>query len=131
MLLLLVSADEFETERNKLRQMGVKALMECKTKIGASEEDFQAAIKKELPTSKKGFCMLECVFNKANIMKDGKLSVDGALKTMEPALSKNADMNRKARRILQACNKEVGKGANDQCDTAKMVAECFKREASK
>lgn len=106
-------------------------MTECKDKVGASAEDVQALTNKQLPTSEKGFCMIECIFTNGGIMKDGKLDVQNTLKVLEPALSKNPDVKKKTTAALETCEKEVGAGGANGCETAKLLAECFKKEAKK
>lgn len=106
-------------------------LKECKTKVGASDEDIQKLANKQIPTSKEGLCMLECGFNGAGIMKNGKFDVENTLKALNPALSKNEAMKKKVTQSLHACEKEIGNGGADRCQTAKLLAQCFQKEAKK
>ncbi|GJQ69676.1 putative odorant binding protein [Trypoxylus dichotomus] len=127
--LLSTQADDYEAEKQKLRQKGLDILAQCKDKVGASPQDLQAVKNKQLPTSKEGFCMIECVFTNGNVMKNGKLNVEGTLQTLNPALSKNPAMKKKVTHVLRTCEKEVGEGSSDKCETAKLIAQCFKKES--
>nr|AZK90215.1 odorant binding protein 11 [Holotrichia oblita] len=126
MPLLCIGADD--PDKEKLREAAKTIMYDCKDKVSASDADVQSLLDKTLPTTKEGACLLECIFTTSKVMKDGTLDKDATLKTLESVLKKDKDKEAKMTQVLDACQKEIGKGTDDKCQTAKMIAECLQKQ---
>lgn len=109
-------------------QQKVHGMMEeCQKSTRASDVDVQAVKNKKIPTTHQGLCFMECVFDAAKIMKDGKLNKSGAMQALSAMLKGDQAKTKKLGELIDTCDKEVGKGNNDKCVTAKLVLECVQK----
>nr|USF20776.1 odorant-binding protein [Lasioderma serricorne] len=113
-----------ESQKQELLQRVTGVLRRCQKLTGASDADLDAISRRKIPETHEGLCLLECILNKAQIMKDGKFNKETAVKAIKPFVGGNPEMNKKVFDFMEKCESHVGKGSKDKCETAKMVAEC-------
>lgn len=99
-------------------------LAECRTKVGASEEDVKMVQDKHMPTTPEGLCLVECMLDIANIMKDGNLNKPGAIHAFTPGMDGDQGKIDKMKNMVEMCDKELRKGEVDRCKNAKSIVEC-------
>lgn len=102
----------------------VKLAKECQEKTGASDADLDALRARKVPETKEGICMFECFFEKSKVMVDGKYSKEGLVDALTPLMHGDETKIEKLKEMSVACEKELGAGGADKCETAKMVMEC-------
>lgn len=98
---------------------------ECQAATKASEDDIKSLMAKKLPATHEGLCMIECMFSKTKLMKDGKFDKDGAIEVTVPAMNGDKDKEAKVKQMMEACAKDIGAGDADKCVNAKKVVECI------
>lgn len=103
-----------------------KDLMElmqtCKNKVSASAADLASIMQKKIPESHNGKCLIECLFNAGNFMKDGKFNKQGFLTAATPSMKGDAGRIKKLKAMAEECAKEVN--VADACETAKNIVVC-------
>lgn len=102
-------------------------LVECQKSSHASDADVQLIKDKKMPSTHEGLCMMECVFEAAKIMKDGRFNKVSTVQALAGAMKGDQGKIKKLGELADTCDKEVGKGNNDKCITAKMVLECVQK----
>lgn len=96
----------------------------CKTKVGASDEDMKTLQDHKLPTSHAGLCLLECLLTRGNMMKDGKFYKQGFISASTPSMKGNAENIQKMKDMADACEKEVADAGADHCETSRNIVKC-------
>ncbi|KAL1138504.1 hypothetical protein AAG570_008567 [Ranatra chinensis] len=95
--------------------------------------DIQTFMRRDIPKSKEGKCMMACVLKKNDAMTDdGKLSTEGmrtAVDSMAKKYTVKKDIVEKVHQAMVKCTKNVG-STTDDCETAYKFANCFKDEAN-
>ncbi|XP_044267013.1 general odorant-binding protein 19d-like [Tribolium madens] len=122
---LSVSTTVFAQPLNEdeIRENARKVMMDCKDKVGASDADVEALKMHKMPESHEGFCMLECVFDSAKIMQDGKFSKSGMVEGFKPLIGDDKAKLESLEKLSATCEGELGNG-EDKCETAKRLVEC-------
>ncbi|XP_017783246.1 PREDICTED: uncharacterized protein LOC108567345 [Nicrophorus vespilloides] len=100
----------------------------CAAQENANGDDIAELMAKKAPTRKEGKCLVACFHEKFGVQdKDGKLSLDGAIASIEPFKAANEEIYGKMKQVIEKCIAEVG-DAGDRCETAIKFAGCGKRE---
>ncbi|EFA12066.1 general odorant-binding protein 19d [Tribolium castaneum] len=108
---------------DEMRENARKLMTSCKDKVGASDADVEALKMHQMPESREGFCMLECVFDSAKIMQDGKFSKSGMIEGFKPLIGDDKAKLESLEKLSATCESELGDG-EDKCETAKRLVEC-------
>ncbi|KAL1138505.1 hypothetical protein AAG570_008568 [Ranatra chinensis] len=94
--------------------------------------DIQKFMRREIPTSEEGKCMIACIMKKTDAMTDdGKLSVEGMRKGVAVMAKKNKikqETVETAYQVIDKCTNQVS-GTTGDCETAFKFATCFKERA--
>nr|AYN61082.1 odorant-binding protein 21 [Yemma signatus] len=107
----------------------MEILKECRTKNNISLGDLlKGAEKQEIPTTENGKCFLQCVMEKAGVIKDDKINVDRAKAINAKKLKDKPDFKDKADKIADLCSKEVTK-PDGKCEFAVKISECAMKHA--
>lgn len=109
----------------KSKEEMMKVMGECKTEAKATDDDIKALMANKLPSSHEGLCMVECIFSKGKIMKNGKFDKASAIEVTTPAMKGDKDKEAKVKQMMEDCDKEIGAGDADKCVNAKKVVECI------
>lgn len=100
---------------------------ECGGKEGASGGDVEAVVKKQIPGSHEGKCIIACMFEGKGIMKDNKLDM-GAFESMITAVLENdAGKIAIAKEIAGGC---AGITDGDRCEAAAKIVDCMHQGAA-
>lgn len=133
MLVPLIKCDSVGGQQvgtDKMVEAGMILVNDCKQKVGASDEDVEMLKMKKLPATPEGLCLVECIFNTAKIMKNGKFYKQGTIDVLEPAFKGNATKIDNMKHMMDLCEKEIGDGDADSCKTAKMIVDCTSKHGT-
>ncbi|KAK5646372.1 hypothetical protein RI129_004836 [Pyrocoelia pectoralis] len=96
----------------------------CKTKVGASDEDLNVVLNHGLPSTDSGLCLVECLLTQGNMMKNGKLNKNGFLASAKREKKYTAEQIVKLDKLVSECDDEINASTVNGCQAAKMVVEC-------
>ncbi|CAH0557401.1 unnamed protein product [Brassicogethes aeneus] len=113
--------------KEKLKENLMVTVKECQEESGASEVDMQTIKAKKIPQTETGLCMMECLFNKVKIMKEGKFNKEGMLIAVTPFLRGDLKKISKMRDFGDKCLEYIGEGSKEKCQDVKLLVECFQR----
>ncbi|CAG9854530.1 unnamed protein product [Phyllotreta striolata] len=117
---------------NPLGKLQVKnVLASCKDKSGATRADFETLRLRQIPETKSGKCLMECMFENAGIMKDGKFNRAGAVVVLTPALQGDLTKLGKLKQLGQTCEDELASKKYANCEGGRKVLECLARNGKK
>lgn len=116
---------------DQMKEIAKMMINDCKEEVGASDDDVASLNVKKMPSSHAGLCLVECLFRSADIMKDGRLYKEGAMNILSGVFKDDSEKISKLSSMLDACEKEIGEGGKDSCETAKMVVDCTMKLGSK
>nr|AIX97066.1 odorant-binding protein 20 [Dastarcus helophoroides] len=117
------------TPKEKMQAEAKKLVAACKDKVKASDADVEALKAQKIPETHEGLCLIECLFDGAKIMQNGKFDKNGMMTAFSAALKEQGKSPDKLKSLGDACEKDVGEGDKDKCVTAKMLVECFAKKA--
>nr|UNA06112.1 odorant binding protein 28 [Cylas formicarius] len=100
---------------------------DCQTKTGASQEDFEAIKQRRIPDTPEGLCMVECIFSKLKIFRDGKFNKNGMVLTFTPVLKGDMGKVKKLNEVATKCEKEVATKRNEKCQMVRTLIDCFSK----
>ncbi|XP_037036878.1 general odorant-binding protein 19d-like [Bradysia coprophila] len=105
----------------------------CKNETGASDADIEELHNRGIPTTKVGKCFNKCMFNRLEILKDGKLSPEGLIKVIEMDKSDLRAKDGKTlldsmKDIIGECNKVTD---TDECELTAKLRTCLNVAAKK
>ncbi|KAG5897240.1 hypothetical protein JTB14_013144 [Gonioctena quinquepunctata] len=107
-----------------------KALGKCQTESGATSADLETIKARKVPKTKTGRCFMDCIFNSAKILNDGKFNKDGMVLAFTPALKGDLTKIGKLRELSEVCEKEIGTKKYDNCEGGSKVVECVAKHGS-
>ncbi|XP_031344488.1 general odorant-binding protein 19d-like [Photinus pyralis] len=96
----------------------------CKTKVGASEEDLKIVLDHGLPSTDNGLCLVECLLTQGNMMKNGKLNVNGFLASAKREKKYTPEQVQKLEQLVSECDKEINASNVNGCQAAKKIVDC-------
>ncbi|XP_026482315.1 general odorant-binding protein 28a-like [Ctenocephalides felis] len=99
----------------------------CSAETGATEADIEGLLKKEVPTTPTGKCLINCIYKKIGLMKDGKYSSEGAIRTGGLLHDDDSEEMEKIKKMADACEKEAKH--TDECEHAAEALGCALRMA--
>nr|UTN00838.1 odorant binding protein [Semanotus bifasciatus] len=99
----------------------------CQEESGATKADMEIIKMKKLPETKTGRCFLQCLFNKAKIMDDGKFNKQGMVMAFVPSTKGDASKIKQLKELGDVCEKEIGGKRPDNCEGVRLVVECVAR----
>ena len=67
-LAVVLSVAYVQSSEEETKQLFIVTAQECKTKEGASEDDFSNLVVKKPPTTHEGKCLGACIFEKMGIV---------------------------------------------------------------
>ncbi|XP_026482103.1 general odorant-binding protein 19d-like [Ctenocephalides felis] len=112
-----------EEAKEKLLQIG----KDCAVETGASSDDIEKLLQKNIPDSKAGKCMINCVYKKLGVMKDGKYHPDAGIEVSAMVHEHDSELMEKVKKIATECDSEA-KG-EDECEIAAKAMACGVRMA--
>nr|XP_023013010.1 general odorant-binding protein 19d-like [Leptinotarsa decemlineata] len=107
-----------------------KSLGNCKADTGATLADIESLKAKTIPKTKTGRCFMECLFNTANIMKDGKFDKNGMVIAFTPALKGDLTKMGKLKELSEVCAKEIGPNKHKNCEGGQKFVECLAKHGN-
>ncbi|XP_066143405.1 general odorant-binding protein 19d-like [Euwallacea fornicatus] len=127
-LLLLVEQVD-ATENQKL----LAWIKDCQKQAGASNDDYETILKRKIPATDEGTCMIECIFNKLHIMENGRFNRKGFVVTFSPTTGGDLKKIAELRSLAAACEREVAspEARTKPCSTTKSLLNCFARNMDK
>lgn len=112
--------------------MPIKNLLtNCKDKTGATKEDFEMLRTRKIPNTKSGKCLMECLFESANIMNNGKFNKNGMVVALTPALKGDITKLGKLKELSKVCEDELKLKKNENCEEGKLILECIANNGGK
>lgn len=95
---------------------------DCMAKVGATEADISAFMKKKIPNTKTGHCLLACMLEKIDMIKDGVFMHEAVRNVGKMILGEEENLADLIGEVAEACSKKVS--TTDSCDAVGMLAEC-------
>lgn len=95
---------------------------ECMAKVGATEADIALFMKKKIPNTKTGHCMLACLLEKIDMIKDGKFMHEALLNVAKMILGEEETLADLMGEVAESCSKKVT--TTDSCDAVGLLAKC-------
>ncbi|KAK7571941.1 hypothetical protein V9T40_014413 [Parthenolecanium corni] len=118
---ILKASDPFQNRLNQVAN-------DCKKELNAQQEIVALLSSGALPTNEKQRCFLECVYNKLGLIKDNKLSEEGATNLAKQKFGENKDMTAKADALFKTCKTEAvvtEKDAKEKCALGRLIRTCI------
>ncbi|KAF2887715.1 hypothetical protein ILUMI_18458, partial [Ignelater luminosus] len=95
----------------KIKEYLLKTGGECKTEIGASDDDIAPIKAHQPPTTQNGKCFLACMHKKFGIQSaDGKIDEDGSYALVDKMKILDNDLAEKMKKVTDTCLAEVTEG---------------------
>ncbi|CAH1183470.1 unnamed protein product [Phaedon cochleariae] len=107
-----------------------RALSDCRAQSGATQSDMDAIKMKKIPTTKTGRCLVQCIFNSAKIMDDGRFNKNGMVIAFTPALKGDLTKLGKLKQLSEVCENEIGTGVLEDCEGPKKIVECVAKHGN-
>ncbi|CAG9826047.1 unnamed protein product [Diabrotica balteata] len=115
----------------KFRQTTKSLLGNCRSKSGATKEDFETLRDRKIPTTKTGLCLMDCLFEGAGIMENGKFIRSGMVNSLTAAMKGDEAKIAKLNELGKVCEKELDYKQFPECQTGKKILECLARNGEK
>ncbi|KAF5295037.1 hypothetical protein FQR65_LT10590 [Abscondita terminalis] len=96
----------------------------CKTKVGASDEDLKIVLDHGVPKTDEGLCLVECLLTQGNMMKNGKLNKTGFLASAKREKKYTDSQLPELEKLIATCDEEVNSANLNGCQSAKKIIEC-------
>nr|AXY87862.1 odorant binding protein 3 [Subpsaltria yangi] len=110
-----------EVDRDKAAAIYKK----CQELTKAEESQADILEKRVIPTSDAGKCLIDCMLQELQVLKDGKLDYDATMKLIERIHGDNRETAEAATKVLEECKDEDVTGLTG-CDVAVKYVACFK-----
>ncbi|KAF5271371.1 hypothetical protein FQA39_LY08169 [Lamprigera yunnana] len=121
---LVVTIIAMVTAYDPVKEAKMMIVNNCKTSVGASQEDLDIVLNHGLPTTDKGLCLVECLLSKGNMMKNGKLNKSGFLASSKREKKYTDAQLSQLEKMINACDEEINSAKMDGCHAAKHIVEC-------
>ncbi|KAB0799632.1 hypothetical protein PPYR_07512 [Photinus pyralis] len=123
-------SDEF---KNALRMKMATFASACISEVGAGEADITDLVRKRIPSTREGRCLISCLQKKFGLQQsDGQPDRLGTMALLEPLHDDDPEMYKKVLQVAITCGPLVEKmKLTDACDVAVEVTTCAMREGKK
>ncbi|XP_066258754.1 general odorant-binding protein 19d-like [Euwallacea similis] len=108
-------------------------IKDCQKQAGASNDDYETILKRKIPTTDEGTCMIECIFNKLHIIEDGRFNRKGFVVAFSAASGGDLKKIAELRSLAATCEREVASPESKpkSCSTTKSLLNCFAKNMDK
>uniref|UniRef100_A0A6P7GUQ0 Uncharacterized protein LOC114342521 n=1 Tax=Diabrotica virgifera virgifera TaxID=50390 RepID=A0A6P7GUQ0_DIAVI len=131
LLFIMDSSTEASFIGDKIRQTTNILLGNCRSKTGATKEDFETLRERKIPTTKTGLCLMDCLFEGAGIMENGKFVRSGMVTSLTKAMKGDEAKIAKLNELGKVCEKELDNKQLPECQIGKKILECLARNGEK
>ncbi|XP_065203052.1 uncharacterized protein LOC135833262 [Planococcus citri] len=128
---LIITVTCISEEHQKLRDSRKKAVEECrKEKPEVSDDDFASVYRKESPKNEIQHCVIECVYEKMGMVKNGKLVYEEISKSFQAMLGHDPAMLSFVSNFGEECKNEVEQkyGSIPKCGVSDAFHSCMGRK---
>lgn len=95
---------------------------DCMAKVGATEADLTVFMKKKIPNTKTGHCLLACMLEKIDMIKDGKFMHEALHNVAKMILGEEETLADLLGEVAESCANKIS--TTDNCDAVGMLATC-------
>ncbi|XKL60198.1 hypothetical protein PGB90_001214 [Kerria lacca] len=96
----------------------------CKKKLSISDADADIINVKQEPSNEDQSCLLECVYEKLGLIKDNKLSPEGAAILSKERFGDNSEAVKTSDAVFKKCDNEHVP-SSEKCHLGKHIRKCF------
>ncbi|GJQ65499.1 putative pheromone binding protein [Trypoxylus dichotomus] len=127
----MILGETLQEHGKKVLEEIMEAGADCAEKLGATPEDMDLLMKKQVPSNKAGQCVVACVNKKFGLQKeDGTINKGYKMANMEAVKAIDEDVYNKMTSIWNDCGENVVQ-ASDECDTGLNLVKCMKESGEK
>ncbi|XP_057671703.1 general odorant-binding protein 19d-like [Diorhabda carinulata] len=131
LIFLIENSLEISLVEQKLKQTTKVLLGNCRAKSGATKEDFEMLRSRQIPSTKSGLCLMECLFEGARIIDNGKFNKDGMITALTPAMKGDASKLQKLNELGKTCESQINNKKLENCQTGEKILECLAKNGNK
>ncbi|XP_065203051.1 uncharacterized protein LOC135833261 [Planococcus citri] len=108
------------------RKERIAAAEKCQKELNVSKDDYEIMYRKELPANEAQSCFLECLCNKLELFKNGKLDYSGFIKSIKVRFGEDQKELNKAEQLFISCEPIVASASTsgEKCGAAKAMRGC-------
>ncbi|XP_065203050.1 general odorant-binding protein 19d-like [Planococcus citri] len=97
---------------------------ECKKELNVTDEDFAILKSRDAPKNDAQSCLLECLYKKLGLVKDGKLDKDVHTTIAKAIYGEDKEKLSKMDEIYEKCSQEAFKNTGEKCSIGKNLRSC-------